>query len=55
LKFDPGSKTTGTRSYFCRQFDPSRAKDKQKMQNSEVSGVEYQQGVLAGYEVRETK
>jgi len=27
--------------------------DTQKMQNSEVSGVEYQQGVLAGYEVRE--
>lgn len=25
----------------------------QKMQNSEVSGVEYQQGVLVGYEVRE--
>jgi len=27
--------------------------DTQKMQNSERSGVEYQQGVLAGYEVRE--
>jgi 5-methylcytosine-specific restriction endonuclease McrA len=27
--------------------------DTQKMQNSEVSGVEYQQGELAGYEVRE--
>ncbi|MEN8215240.1 MAG: RNA-guided endonuclease IscB [Pseudomonadota bacterium] len=27
--------------------------DTQKMPNSEVSGVEYQQGVLAGYEVRE--
>jgi 5-methylcytosine-specific restriction endonuclease McrA len=27
--------------------------DTQKMQNSEVSGVEYQQGALAGYEVRE--
>ncbi|BAY47492.1 hypothetical protein SAMD00079811_51100 [Scytonema sp. HK-05] len=27
--------------------------DTQKMQNSEISGVEYQQGELAGYEVRE--
>ena len=27
--------------------------DTQKMQNSEVSGVEYQQGELAGYEIRE--
>lgn len=27
--------------------------DTQKMQNSEVNGVEYQQGELAGYEVRE--
>jgi len=27
--------------------------DTQKMQNSQVSGVEYQQGALAGYEVRE--
>jgi hypothetical protein len=27
--------------------------DTQKMQNNEVSGVEYQQGELAGYEVRE--
>jgi len=29
--------------------------DTQKMQNPEIYGVEYQQGVLAGYEVRETK
>ena len=27
--------------------------DLQKMENSEISGVEYQQGTLAGYEVRE--
>lgn len=27
--------------------------DMQKMQNPEISGVEYQQGTLAGYEVRE--
>ncbi|OQY49747.1 MAG: HNH endonuclease [Candidatus Parabeggiatoa sp. nov. 2] len=27
--------------------------DTQKMQNPEISGIEYQQGVLAGYEVRE--
>ena len=27
--------------------------DMQKMENPEISGVEYQQGELAGYEVRE--
>jgi hypothetical protein len=27
--------------------------DTQKMQNPEISGVEYQQGTLLGYEVRE--
>ncbi|MCE6957488.1 HNH endonuclease, partial [Cereibacter sphaeroides] len=27
--------------------------DTQAMQNPEISGVEYQQGALAGYEVRE--
>lgn len=37
---------------------PARARelvkfDTQKMQNPEIDGVEYQQGELAGYEVRE--
>lgn len=36
------------------QISVERVKfDMQKMQNSEISGVEYQQGTLAGYQVRE--
>lgn len=41
---------------FCgvEQIAVERVKfDTQKMQNPEISGVEYQQGVLQGYEVRE--
>jgi hypothetical protein len=29
--------------------------DTQKLQKTEISGVEYQQGELAGYELRETQ
>jgi hypothetical protein len=29
--------------------------DTQKLQKPEISGVEYQQGELAGYELRETE
>src|SRR5690554_2808708 len=61
LGIDPGSKTTGLalmRESNCEQrhvlclFELVRF-DTQKLDNPEISGVEYQQGTLLGYEVRE--
>lgn len=61
LGIDPGGKTTGLalmRESNCEQrhvlclFELVRF-DTQKLDNPEISGVEYQQGTLLGYEVRE--
>ena len=69
LKWDPGSKTTGlalvrettlTWVQRLRRWVPVTALsqelvrfDTQALQNPEISGAEYQQGTLFGYEVRE--